>query len=164
MNSPQFFGFEFGKFSIKQLLVATLLLTLISCIALGLAISRGVRSYDWMPVAAVVGGGVFEGSSRQPIRLRWRRVAVNYDFDGQSYRRTVAVFSTAQGCNKGTQLTVYVNPHRPTELCSERGFLACDYAIAMACTFGLLAMAIVLLCILLTPKEDYESEVNESLM
>jgi len=150
------------KTTLKQLLVAVALLSLVSVAALGVAVSRGVRSNDWLPVPAVItrGTGGF-GSSRAKLRFRWRTVKVNYTFDDTEFEKRVALFSSLEGSERGTNLTVFVNPENPDELSSEKGFLACDYAIPMSCTIGSIAFLIVLLCIIYSPTDDYESEVND---
>jgi len=91
-------------------------------------------------------------------------VKVDYTFDGQQLSRFVSVFSYRDGVRQGTSLTIYVNPDRPTELASAPGFLAIDYGPSLATTLGLLAAIVVVLCIKYSPKDDYESEVNETLL
>jgi hypothetical protein len=64
----------------------------------------------------------------------------------------------------GAPITVYVNPSNPTELASEKGLLAIDYGIPMTIMLFSAAAAFVVLCIIYSPKDDYESEINDTLL
>jgi len=151
--------------TLKQILAVLVLLSIVSVFALAVAVSRGVRSNDWLPVAAVITrGSGGSRSSRAKFRFRWRDVKVNYTFGDAEFERRVTLFSTLEGSERGTNLTVYVNPENPKELASEKGFMACDYAIPMSCTIGTIGFLIVLLCIIYSPTDDYESDLNEGLM
>ena len=156
---------EPSKPALKLILIVLVLLTLASAAALGMAISRGVRSNNWLSVPAVVAERpVGLGNRSRSNSIRWRTVKVKYTFDGRKLQRNVSLFSSFDMAEEGTNLTVYVNPDRPSELASEKGFVACDYAIPMSCTIGSLAFLIVLLCIMFSPTDDYDSEVNQGLM
>ena len=144
------------------LLWLSLLCLLISGVALGFAVSRGARSNEWSPVTAEVAQGVFGGKQRN--RYGWHRVRVSYTFNENPFQRSVHVFSDRSDIKKGNKLTVYVNPDRPAELTSQKGFLAIDYGPPLGVFCFSLAAAVVILCIKFSPKDDYESEVNDTLM
>ena len=137
---------------------------LTSGIWLGFAISRGVRSNNWTETKGVIGDRRFGLGQRRVKRFRWRLVKVDYSFDGRPFSRFVRVFSDRQSSKIGNSITIYVNPDRPTELTSAPGFLAIDYGPPLACTLGLLAAIAMTLCIMYSPKDDYESEVNQTLV
>jgi hypothetical protein len=137
---------------------------LISATWLGFAVSRGVRSNDWTETKGVIAGRPFGLGHPRARRFRWRCVKVDYSFDDRPLSRFVSVFATGEGVKPGNSISIFVNPDRPTELASAPGFLAIDYGPPLASTLGLLAAIAVTLCIKLSPKDDYESEVNETLM
>lgn len=147
---------RFGTTTITVALLVALMSAVVFGGWLGMALTRGERSKTWAPVTAEVIAAPFP----RRHKIRWLRIAVEYSFDGNQYRERVHRFGPSE---KGDSITVYVNPDHPTQITSERGLLAIDYGLPLVGTLLSLGGVVVLACIIYSPKDDYESEVNDTL-
>lgn len=145
-----------------QILAALVLALIVSGIWLGWAVSRGIRSQSWVETPAETVPAF--GSNSAGRKHTWRRAKVKYVVDDRTRTQWVYVFGQGEICEPGRRLSVYVNPDVPREVIIRPGFLGIDYGPPLAATLISIAGIAVVLCIKLSPKDDYESEVNESLM